>query len=584
MTDAAGPRYRAEHFATPTRECDLIMKGGVTSGLVYPYAILELAQDYRFRSIGGASAGAIAAAFAAAAEYAREGGDKDAFVRLEARCLQIPAILEGLFQPSAPLKPLMDSVKGLSSKGWMRWPRTAAPFWLPILIGAGLGAAAMAGVGWIVTGGIRPAGAAIPGLVLAALLGGVIAVGLRITALVLRTLPKHGFGLCSGMAPGVSAPVLTDWIHRSLQFIAFGREDAEQPLTFGHLRAREIELKMVTTNLSMRRPHTLPGIGGNFLFDPDKWTRLFPDDVCAYLRGPSPHAMREVAPFDKANPKYRKAPRDEDWPVTVAVRMSLSFPVLIETVPMAAQDLALVADRQQLSDGPAVGAPLKQVLFSDGGLSSNFPIHFFDALLPTRPTFALSLDQLADDENPPSRVSMPQTAKEGSLNVVLPIDGLAGFAGAILGAAKDWQDQMLSVMPGQRERIAHVRLKSSEGGLNLAMSEDVSKDLMRYGREAGVLIKTTFNFDEHRWRRTLVAYEQLQKTMDPLGRIWPAYAAWFKTYAPTASSYGRARKYAPEFEKRIGEVAAAAPAFSPPIVGEQIYPKPAGRLRIVPDV
>src|SRR4051794_35646095 len=53
-------------------ECDLVMKGGVTSGTVYPCAIARLAKRYRFRSIGGTSAGAIAAAAAAAAEYRRQ--------------------------------------------------------------------------------------------------------------------------------------------------------------------------------------------------------------------------------------------------------------------------------------------------------------------------------------------------------------------------------------------------------------------------------------------------------------------------------------------------------------------------------
>lgn len=47
------------------------MKGGIASGVVYPTAIAELSQHYRFQSIGGTSAGAIAAAVTAAAEYQR---------------------------------------------------------------------------------------------------------------------------------------------------------------------------------------------------------------------------------------------------------------------------------------------------------------------------------------------------------------------------------------------------------------------------------------------------------------------------------------------------------------------------------
>src|ERR1700682_2793261 len=51
------------------KHCDLIMKGGITSGVVYPEAILELHKDFDFKCIGGASAGAIAAAATAAAQF-----------------------------------------------------------------------------------------------------------------------------------------------------------------------------------------------------------------------------------------------------------------------------------------------------------------------------------------------------------------------------------------------------------------------------------------------------------------------------------------------------------------------------------
>lgn len=53
--------------STPTRYCDLVMKGGISSGIVYPNAVLALAKDFRFKNIGGTSAGAIAAAASAAA-------------------------------------------------------------------------------------------------------------------------------------------------------------------------------------------------------------------------------------------------------------------------------------------------------------------------------------------------------------------------------------------------------------------------------------------------------------------------------------------------------------------------------------
>ena len=55
----------------PSAFCDLIMKGGITSGVIYPKLIGKLTEHYRLKNIGGTSAGAIAAAGAAAAEFCR---------------------------------------------------------------------------------------------------------------------------------------------------------------------------------------------------------------------------------------------------------------------------------------------------------------------------------------------------------------------------------------------------------------------------------------------------------------------------------------------------------------------------------
>jgi predicted acylesterase/phospholipase RssA len=96
--------------ALPTHECDLLMKGGVTSGIVYPRLVERLARDYRLRNIGGTSAGAIAAAAAAAAELGRQGGaNPEAFADLGrlpgrlGRPIRGRSRLLRLFQPSAAL-------------------------------------------------------------------------------------------------------------------------------------------------------------------------------------------------------------------------------------------------------------------------------------------------------------------------------------------------------------------------------------------------------------------------------------------------------------------------------------------------
>jgi predicted acylesterase/phospholipase RssA len=62
---------QGSRFGQPEKICDIVLKGGITSGVVYPLALVSLAEKYRFSNIGGTSAGAMAAVAAAAAEYGR---------------------------------------------------------------------------------------------------------------------------------------------------------------------------------------------------------------------------------------------------------------------------------------------------------------------------------------------------------------------------------------------------------------------------------------------------------------------------------------------------------------------------------
>ena len=74
----------------PTQECDLVMKGGTTSGTPYPKAVQQIMKKYRLVNIGGTSAGAIAAAAAAAAEKGREHGSEQ---KLEEMATELPTRL-----------------------------------------------------------------------------------------------------------------------------------------------------------------------------------------------------------------------------------------------------------------------------------------------------------------------------------------------------------------------------------------------------------------------------------------------------------------------------------------------------------
>src|SRR3954464_3621615 len=98
-------------------ECDLVMKGGITSGVVYPLAVCRVAEKYRLCNIGGASAGAIAAVAAGAAEDGRATGnrrDGAGFAGLEKLPEKLTAEvgptrqprLLSLFQPTEEASPL----------------------------------------------------------------------------------------------------------------------------------------------------------------------------------------------------------------------------------------------------------------------------------------------------------------------------------------------------------------------------------------------------------------------------------------------------------------------------------------------
>ena len=116
-------------FLHPSKTCDVVMKGGITSGIVYPSTVCRLAEIYRFVNIGGTSAGAIAAAATAAAEYRRAPGSGEGFEKLS----RLPAFLAAkpngskhtnlfrLFQPDPAVHILFDLGVSFTRKGGRQW-------------------------------------------------------------------------------------------------------------------------------------------------------------------------------------------------------------------------------------------------------------------------------------------------------------------------------------------------------------------------------------------------------------------------------------------------------------------------------
>jgi predicted acylesterase/phospholipase RssA len=563
----------------PAQSCDIVMKGGITSGVVYPLALVALAKKYRFSNIGGTSAGAIGAAAAAAAEYGRP-VDKAGFDRLAQIPDEIGPNLLALFQPTPLLKPLFDIfVAALGAKAALsgsvaviKAAITGYRLWalLGILPGAIVTVIALLS---------GSAGLVLFGLLLA-LVGLVVGVLWRLLKAATVDLVANDFGLCPGIRqPGFSGEAFTDWLARLIQEAA-GRQAGDPPLTFGDLAkppndAPPIQLAMITTSLMEMRPYTLPMQNKRFIFRRDEWDKLFPAAIMTYLVG----ACERFVPAAGEAGEYYHFPDPEHLPLIVGARMSLSFPGLISAVPLWCHDFTLTEQAEK--------DKVRRCLFSDGGLSSNFPIHFFDHLLPNSPTFAISLDQYDPKRNPDS-VWLPTSARSGIQLPIVPFSGLGSFLMRLVNSAKDWQDNLQSTLPGYRERIVHVVLKPDEGGLNLAMSEATIKTLVGYGAHAGELLCDEFDLDAHRWRRFLVAMARMEETLDEVAQAYEQVPGQFGDfldhYAQDPASYKQDKPGSTEeMLKRAAELVALGKAWrTEPTIRDGNIPKPATHLRITP--
>jgi predicted acylesterase/phospholipase RssA len=488
----------------PDRKCDLVMKGGVTSGVIYAGAIAELARGFRFVRIGGTSAGAIGAAVAAAAEYARtRDGQAGMTARLQPLIddLTRQDYFAGLLQPSfragRPVLAALLSLLRQQRRPSMRimaalWHVVIARWWWPVLaaVGAGL-------VIWLVARDATLSTAwSVALIALVVVLAAVAAVALPVLSLARAAwkglaAPGIGFGLCSGISTG-DEPALTDWLHTTIQRTAGLPET--QPLTFRRLGREGIELAMITTELTSARPMRLPlEKKGLYWYDERELRGLFPASVCDYVD-------RVAGPPNGEGLRPLPAGR---LPVIVALRMSLSVPLLLSCVPLYA-------------NGDAGASRERRSWFTDGGVTSNFPIHFFDAWLPQRPTFGLDLRPVPDRSferfRLPGLDDLPEPRWED-------VDGPSGLLRQIADAAQNWRDTAQAELPGFRDRICQVRLYPGEGGLHINMPSSSVQELIEAGRGAGRAFVAAFDGTRllgHRGRRYAVLTQQLQDNLDSM--------------------------------------------------------------------
>jgi predicted acylesterase/phospholipase RssA len=547
----------AETYVDPSQQCDLVMKGGISSGIVYPRAVCHLAATNRLRRVGGTSAGAMAAAAATAAEFGRESGG---FVKLNRLPDQLGSDLGDLFQPTPETRTAFSALTALLEPERNRIAKSlsaglhvvrGAPLafvavgvlvLLPLLFalftvdGGDLGPLTWAALAAVVVIGI------LTSLVLA-VSAALLVVGRRTMA----ALPGSGFGMCDGhtKTPGARIPPLTDWLSDQIQDLA-GLDPKGPPLTVGQLwgedgcakqaelrerarlgqrvlpeewegaiAARVIDLEVVTTNVTHGRPYRLPFLERIFYFCEPRLREYFPDPIVDYMVENSEEASDKVdgtgpdaAVISMRCPCHhipvRSFPEPQHLPVVVAARMSLSFPILLSAVPLFCVDYGRPRGKRRL----------EEAWFSDGGISSNFPMHLFDSALPSRPTFGFNLSP--SDPDYPGLVWRPQKeGGSGRLPRSVHVRSVPEFLRAVLNAMQNWNDNTRITMPGYRDRVVDIRQRKGEGGMNLEMPEKVITDLADRGATAAALFDD-FDRDLHYWvryRTATVATDELLTRM-----------------------------------------------------------------------
>jgi hypothetical protein len=148
---------------------------------------------------------------------------------------------------------------------------------------------------------------------------------------------------------------------------------------------------------------------------------------------------------------------------------------------------------------------------------------------------------------------------------------------------QNWMDTTQLTLPGFRDRVAVVRQKDGEGGMNLRMKPEVIKELADRGAEAAALFDD-FNFDLHRWIRYRVAMSELDEVLTGLNASYVGgFDAFLKSYGATTTQYriGGAAITAAELaltNQLMNQAQSSAAQNHPASAGDVPHPRPAVRL------
>lgn len=349
---------------------------------------------------------------------------------------------------------------------------------------------------------------------------------------------------------------LTDWLTTAMADL--GGLGADDVLRFGHLwaggdflagdpdgnarraadnpRLRSINLELMSTELIRRGPYRFPlpaadSAADQLWFDPADLTGLLPDRVVAAMTaGSASRRVRSLA--TGAEVVLYPFPQPWDLPVVFATRASLALPGLFQAVrlyelregsaPVRTEFGARVARgatelRWPGADG--VNEVAQELWLTDGGVTSNFPIHLFDSPLPLWPTVGIDLGRHPAGAGHQDVYLLGDAGAAKTLGTPMR-RAMSSFVGAVLGTGLQWRDTAQLSMPAFQARIAVVRQRGYEGGNNLFMTTDDVASLALRGVVAGMRLRRRFASDaqwqRQQWLRLRVAAESLAGFSDRL--------------------------------------------------------------------
>jgi hypothetical protein len=203
-------------------------------------------------------------------------------------------------------------------------------------------------------------------------------------------------------------------------------------------------------------------------------------------------------PQDIVSDDFRELPFGE-LPILVAARLSLNFPILFQSIPLWSID----HEAGSSATPHRLRSPrFRKNWFSDGGITANFPIHFFDNAVPKWPTFGVYIAE--KNRRVPATTPttyLPEFHTSGRNERWNEIDGddevsnppklnttgFFDFLLSIFGSTKDWADNANLRMPGTRDRVVTIYKNNPLiGGLNLNLAPNAVRNLGYItGREAG---------------------------------------------------------------------------------------------------